>query len=382
MISINDYYNYIKTADVREPIYKIDLLNKEDDSILKTITNFVKNDSGSITISNADGSRRSASLTLRNYDNEWAGFFKYLTIGQRFKIYMGYRINGEDVLFAQGVFIFSDPNLKSQQSSKEIEINGADKWAGLDGTAGGILNSTYQINAGTSIGSCINDLLKLNIVNDFVTPNIDASIYNQQTTYDIIHEAGETVADVLLEVATNLSCYVYYDINGVFTMRPFDYDETLSPVYDYTYNDINYMGATKTLPIGNLYNSVLIVSDNTQNDYVPITASLDNNDPTDVNSVINGTVKKIYNVTDNIAGITTQQRAYDRARYELKKVACMQSTISLNSMPLYHLQENNVITVSDNYLSSNNERFLISGINFNIGMGDMTLDLVKTSRYL
>lgn len=383
MQDLQKYFNYISTKRIREPIYKIELLHKEDDAIIGEITSSVEDGSGSISISNQDGSRRSASFTLNNYRNQWQEYFKYLSIGQRFKVSLGYKINGEEMWFPQGVFVYSDPSLRSEGSNTTISISGNDKWSLLDGTVGGILDATFQVPAGTSVGKFINDSLKLDIVKDYVTPNIDASVFNAMTTYDIIHSAGETIADVFLEVAANLSCYVYYDENGVFTMRPFDYDETLSPVYEYTYNDINYIGATKTLPISKIYNSVLVVSDNLQNSNAPIVAMLDNNDVTDINSVVNGAIRKVYNVTDNIAGIYTQKQADERARYELKKVACMQSTISLTTTPLYHMRENEIVTVTDPYLGCNAERFLISGINFNIGVDNSaTLDLVKTTRYL
>ena len=383
MYSLNDYFNYIASAKVRRPEYRIDLLHKEDDAIIGTITGAVEDGSGGVSISNQDGARRSASFTLNNYRNQWHDYFKYLSIGQRFKVYMGYNINNDVRWFPQGVFVYTDPSLQSEGANTVITISGNDKWSLLDGTAGGILDATFQVPAGTSMGKFVNDTLKLDIVKDYVIPHIDESVFDSLTTYDIIHSAGETVADVILEVAANLSCYAYYDENGVFNMRPFDYDDSLSSIYDYTYNDINYIGASKVLPISRIYNSVLVVSDNVQNVNAPIVASLDNNDVTDINSVINGAVRKVYNVTDNIAGIYTQRQADERARYELKKVACMQATISLTSMPLYHLKENEVVTVTDPYLGCDGERFLISGINFNISHdSNMTLDLVKTTKYL
>ena len=383
MQNLNKYFEYISTAVIRKPVYKIELLNKEDDTLIGEITHAIEDGSGSISISNQDGARRSASFTLNNYQNQWQEYFKYLSIGQRFKVSLGYDMDGEIIWFPQGVFVYSDPTLQSEGSNKVISISGNDKWALLDGTAGGILDATFQVEAGTSMGKFINDTLKLDIVKDYVTPNIDSSVFDAKTTYDIVHSAGETIADVILEVAANLSCYAYYDENGVFTMRPFDYDEVLSPVYEYTYNDINYISATKTLPINKIYNSVLIVSDNMQSGGVPVVAMLDNNDVTDINSVINGATRKVYNVTDNIAGIYNQKQADERARYELKKVACMQTNISLTSTPLFHLKENEVVTVTDPYLGCNGERFLISGINFSIGTdSSATLDLVKTTRYL
>lgn len=383
MQDLDKYFKYIATARVRKPIYRIDLLHKEDDTIIASITDAVENGSGSVTVSNQDGSRRSASFTLNNYRNQWKDYFENLSIGQRFKVSLGYEIDGEPVLFPQGVFVYSNPSLESQGSNNVIHISGSDKWSLLDGRAGGYLDATFQVPAGTSMGEFVNDTLKLDIVRDYVTPRIDSSVFDAVTSYDIIHGAGETIADVISEVAANLSCYCYYDENGVFTMKPFDYDDTLAPVYEYTLYDINYIGATKTLPIESIYNSVLIVSDNLQNGSTPIVAMLDNNDVTDINSVVNGATRKVYNITDNIAGIYNQRQADERARYELKKVACMQSTISLNSIPLYHLRENEVVTITEPFLGSNNERYLISGISFSVGsQASMSLSLVKTTRYL
>lgn len=383
MQDLDKYFNYIANASIKKPIYRIDLLHKEDDSIIASITEAVAEGSGSITIGNQDGSRRSASFTLNNYQNQWKDYFENLSIGQRFKVSLGYEIDGEEFLFPQGVFVYSNPTLNSDGSNNVVQISGGDKWSLLDGRAGGYLDGTFQVPAGTSMGEFINDTLKLDIVRDFTTPNIDSSVFDAVTSYDIIHNAGQTVADVIKEVAANLSCYAYYDENGVFTMRPFDYDDVLAPVYNYTYNDINYSSASKTLPIESIYNSVLLVSDNLQNGMVPIIAMLDNNDPTDINSVINGATRKVYNITDNIAGIYNQKQADDRARYELKKVACMQSTISLTGIPLYHLRENEVVTITDPYLGSNNERYLINSISYGIGSdSSMSLGLVKTTRYL
>lgn len=383
MQDLSKYFEYIAKSTIRKPIYKIDLLHKEDDTIIASITDDVEEGSGNISISNQDGSRRSASFTLNNYNKQWNKYFDNLSIGQRFKISLGYEIDGEEFLFPQGVFVYSNPSLDSTGAANNIHVTGNDKWALLDGRAGGYLDATFQVPAGTSMGKFVSDTLKLDIVRDYVTPNIDSSVFDSLTSYDIIHNAGGTIADVVKEVAANLSCYAYYDENGVFTMKPFDYDDVLAPVYDYTYHDINYMTATKTLPLESIYNSVLIVSDNLQNGNAPIVAMLDNNDPTDINSVVNGATRKVYNITDNIAGIYNQKQADDRARYELKKVACMRSTISLTGVPLYHLRENEVVTVTDPFLGDVGERYLINSISFGISSdASMSLGLVKTTRYL
>lgn len=376
------YLNYVENNNIRQPIYKIVILDKYNDEPISEIKGYTQNNSGSLTISNNEGLRRSVSLTLKNYKNEFTAYFEALSLGQRFKLWLGYEIEGEDYLFSQGVFIYSDPSLISMLSDKTVSVSVSDKFSLLDGTNGGILDATYQINKGSSIGELIRNTLTLNVVKDYVMPDIDINIYNQVTTYDIIHETGSTVADILLEVAFSLSCYIYYNQDGVFTMKPFEYDIELPSLYNFVYNDMNYFGATKMYDIKNLYNAVLVVGDNMQNNNEPIRSYLENNDPSDSNSVVNGTVVKIFNATEYTDGIDTQQKADERCRYELKKVCAVQSKISLSSSAFYHLYENTIVSVTDPYLASDQERFLIIGITFPIGSnGGMTIELVKARKY-
>lgn len=377
------YLHYITTTKITKPIFRVEILNKFNDTIEKSIEGYVENNSGKITISNADGMRRTCSLSLRNYDNEFTEYFNGISLGERFKVYLGYDMGSSRVLFPQGVFIYSNPNLTSDTARKVVSVDGSDKWSILDGSVGGILQGTYQVKKGTSLGEFVKNTLALDIVGDFTPPNIDASVFDAQTTYDIVHEAGESVADVILEVAANLSCNVYYDENGVFTMTPFLYDIERPNIHHFNGDDINYISAKKTYQLDGVYNAVLIVSDNMQNDTTPIRSYLENNDLSDENSPLNGTPLKIYIPSDYLDGIDTQDKADARARYELKKVTAMQSIVSIEAKALYHFVENNVITITDPYLDCDNERFLINGISFDIGSnGGMSLDVVKARNYL
>lgn len=378
------YLSYVETKLERKPIYKIEFLNKIDDSVDEYWEDYVGNNSGSINVSNTDGSRRSSSFTIRNYDNKFSSLVSGLSIGDKYKVYLGYELDeNEEIYFPQGVFVFSDPVLVSETSNKTINISGGDKWSMLDGTVGGILDATYQVPKGTSLGEFISRTLQLDIVRDWVKPNIDNSIFDAKTTYDIIHQAGETIADVVLEVAFNLSCYVYYDENGIFTMRPFLYDLERPSIYTFDYNGVNYLNAQKTINLGQVYNAVLLVAENMQNENVPIIGYIENNDASDENSILNGTIKKVYNVTEYINGIDSQKKADERVSYELKKVVSQQSVVSLNSLALYHFVENNIVIISDEYLNCYKERFLITSIDFNIGSeATMTLGLVKASKFL
>jgi len=216
-----EYLRYISTTKITKPIFRVEILNKFNDTIEKSINGYVENNSGKITISNTDGMRRTCSLTLRNYSNEFTEYFDGISLGERFKVYLGYDMGSSQVLFPQGVFIYSNPSLTSDTARKVVNVDGSDKWSLISGECGGILQGTYQVKKGTSLGEFVKNTLALDIVGDYTPPNIDESVFDAKTTYDIVHEAGETIADVVLEVAMNLSCNVYYDENGVFTMTPF-----------------------------------------------------------------------------------------------------------------------------------------------------------------
>lgn len=145
----------------------------------------------------------------------------------------------------------------------------------------------------------------------------------------------------------------------------------------------NYISGKKTYQLDGVYNAVLVVSDNMQNNSTPIRSYLENTDLRDENSPLNGTPLKIYIPNNYLEGIDTQEKADARARYELKIVTAMQSTVSIESKALYHFVENNIVTITDPHLNCDNERFLISGISFDIGSnGGMSLDVVKARKYL
>lgn len=321
-----EYLHYISTTKITKPIFRVEILNKFNDTIEKSINGYVENNSGKITISNTDGMRRTCSLTLRNYSNEFTEYFDGISLGERFKVYLGYDMGSSQVLFPQGVFIYSNPSLTSDTARKVVNVDGSDKWSLISGECGGILQGTYQVKKGTSLGEFVKNTLALDIVGDYTPPNIDESVFDAKTTYDIVHEAGETIADVVLEVAMNLSCNVYYDENGVFTMTPFVYDTERPSIYSFHENDINYISGKKTYQLDGVYNAVLVVSDNMQNNSTPIRSYLENTDLSDENSPLNGTPLKIYIPNNYLEGIDTQEKADARARYELKIVTAMQST--------------------------------------------------------
>lgn len=378
ILTYSDYLGYIK-QNIRRPIYKIELLNSIDETPYEIIEDYIVNNNGNLNISLNEGVRRTCNLNLINKNNKFNEYFGNLSIGSKFKLYLGDIINDIPYYFQQGVFIFDDPSLVSSTSDLRVEISGTDKWSMLNGVNGGILDSTYTIPSGTLVSKLIKDTLNLQIVNDPISPLIDMSLEEVVTTYDITKEAGASVSDIFLEVALNISSYIYYDETGRLILKPVEYDDFKGSIYDFTREDYNYLGATKKYSYSEIYNSVLIIADNTNSDLPPIKAEVVNNDLLDPNSVPNVGFKKTKLITEYTKGITTETLANDRAFWELKKVKARQSSVSMNCLPLYNLDVNNIITISDNKLSSERERFLINSISIPIGTsGTATLDVIKS----
>lgn len=382
-ITIDDYLHFIEREYLREPIFKLELLQKSDETPFMTIEDTMIDSSGSLNVTLDNGTRRTCSFSLINSDNRYTDFFEHMSIGSKFRLSLGYMIKETPFYINQGIFVFDDPVIVSQPTSKIVNINGTDKWSMLNGDNGGILEYTYTIPHESLLGDVVEQTLALDIVYDPIKPNIDESIASFEIPYDIVKDAGSNLADILIEIALTANAYIYYDIDGRLTMKPIEYSETQGTAYHYSEDGINYIESNKTHQYRELYNAVFVVGNNVQSTELPIRGEALNTNLEDPNSVPNLGYKKYYAITDYTEGIFTQELADQRCSYELQKVTSRQSTISLSSRPLYHIKENQIVLITDTNINAKQERFVVHGINMPISTdGVMTLDLVKATNYI
>jgi len=375
-VSWSDYLAYI-TESVREPIYKIELLRLEDESVYQTIADDVVNNSGNLTISYNQGVRRTVNFNLININKQHISMINNLQIGSKFALHLGYRINDEDYYRPKGVFVFDDPTLISNLSERSIQISGTDKFSILNGQNGGILEATYKADVGDNFADIIRSLLSLEIVNDPKDPIIDPSFESLTIPYTITHDPGSTVANIIFELCFAISANVYYNANGNLVIEPIIPDEQKGSVYDFSLEEYNYLGSSKKYLLSEIYNATLVIGENTQTT-TPIIYEANNNDPTDNNSIPNLGRKKIKIITQYTEGITSEELAKQRAEWELKNIIGKLSAVDINTIPLYHLEEDQAITLTDEYIDSNREKFIILNINLPIGTsGEASLSVRK-----
>lgn len=126
--------------------------------------------------------------------------------------------------------------------------------------------------------------------------------------------------------------------------------------------------AQRPIPSSGIYNSVLVIGENIKDTKTEIRFELKNEDPSDPHSIQNSGVKKVYKVNDYLNGIDTEQKAIERAYYELDLIRKNYSSININCATLLHLNENDVIVLEDTTVGENaTARYIINSISRPIG---------------
>lgn len=381
MITYNDYLNEIKNNNIRRPRVKIELL-KADETVYDEITGDVINSGGTLNIEHKNGQTRSVSFDLINIDKSYLPTPDTIWLRQKIRVWLGLEINDEDYFLNQGIFIINNPSAFSGSSEKTISISASDKFALLDGTLGGELNGIYQINAGTNIVTAIKAILKPStavlqeVAYDPIEPLIHESFASMETPYTIEKSAGEPIGNILLELAAMVSANVYYSPDGRLMFEP-DYNlDHEGSFYDFEAGDFNYISSSQDFPLDKIYNAVLVIGDNING--LIYDALVENNNLTSPTSIPNVGFRRVLVIEDS--NINTEALAIARAKYELKRVTNLLIEQSIETVPVYHLYVNSIITVTDPSLNLERKRLLITSISTPISTsGTMTIRCIDTT---
>lgn len=380
-LTVRQYLDILESGESFTYKARVSFLRNIDESISSTITADILD--GNLTVNWQNGTRRSVSLTLANIDGEYNPNPYGIWVNSKFLLELGIDRNGDDIYFKHGVFVISEPQLASGNSSSTITLNGIDKFSLLDGTNGGNLDGTYLIPVGYDVNTAIKDILDLYLDENSQFP-IDAKSPKLQaldpsiddTPYTMRTERGRTYGDVMLELNSMVSRNMYYDVAGHLVFEE-DYDDSIKGSL-YHYKDVLDTGKNKNIYLGStlnykwreLYNKVQVVGFTDSNgviyDYTAV-----NNNSTSRTSVQRIGVKFI---SLDFPEIYSTALAQIRAEYELKRRNAMQSTISITSVPNLILDVDRVIEVTDAKYGFDAERMLVTGFNIPFKAGG-TMDV-------
>lgn len=350
---------------------------------------------GTLSVNFQNGSRRMANVFLENTYNQHAIDPNKIWFGQQVRLLMGLVLpDNTEFFLPQGVFYINDPQHVFRPSQNTIELPLVDKWAYLDGTLFGNLEGNYIANINDNIFAHIANILLLDRGNgikiDNFNPVLSSHFLNKTVTlpdgtvipvtkapYTLrIEPDGKTYADALLSFADMLIAIIGYDNTGRLRVEPSseDISDATKPVmWEYKLTEKEFLGGTYAYKMSDVYNVVRVVG-----------------------AILNGAQAKGEAINDNIASPTsiysslgkrvrpleTNSNCYadsqcqELAEYRLKRLTILQNSVSFESSPMYHFQENSLVLMNrPDRNSAEKTRHLINGFSIPIAQtGIMTIN--------
>lgn len=357
---------------------------------------------GSITVNLQNGTRRTATVTLANLDAQFDYNVNKVWFGQQIALDEGLVLsNGEDYYIQQGVFYIETPTETVVPANRTVSYPLTDKWAYLDGTLFGSLESTYEVAAGTNIFAPISAILALDRGNGLPvdsTAPVFTEYYNGKTqtlpdgttasltdapyTLTIDNEDG-AYADVALGLAGMINGWIGYDQTGALRIDPSQDDilDTNKPVqWQFSMEEAQILGATYQIRNTEVYNDYIIVGEALSGYAVPAgrATNLDPQSDTNIYTSLGRRTKRL-----SASGYYTTTQCTDLAVWKLKRAAVLQKAVTVSCSQLFHISENNLITiVRTDKPGAPVERHLIQGFTRPLsGNGEMTINCVSVQDF-
>ena len=400
------YLKTLKTDFVK--LARLDFLNP-DGSIAFSIDNNVHNarsgafiQEGNLTVNLQNGERRKAQVTLSNLDGVYDYNVNNVWFGQQIRLMMGLVLpNGEDYYLPQGVFYVTNPQEVFQPGNKIVTYDLDDKWAYLDGTLFGNLDGIYEVALNENIFTAIDSVLKMDRGNGYAVdsaPPLFTNYYNGRT---VTLPSGETLpvtntpytyrcgstdgtyADVILEMNTMLAGWIGYDPTGRLRLDPSQDDilDVDKPVlWEFTPAEPEFLGATYTIKNTDVYNDIIIEGESLDS-YSPARGRATNMDPrsdTNIYGALGRRTKRL-----SATGYYADSQCNELAEWYLKRYTILQKSISISSSQMFHLAENQLITIRrTDKEGAPVERHLLTGFTLPIGQtGEMTLNATSVQDF-
>lgn len=336
-------------------------------NIIETIEGMA--DGGSINVSGESLIRRTGSLSFVLNDLLIPSKNSILWMTNKIRVYAGIQdmssSEGTVTHFCLGTYFITEPNINIISESRSISISLEDymmKWEQEE------IENTMVIEADTPMNTAITMIM--NSVGEF---NLKVEFSDLKIPYKLEYPSGTKVMDIIQAIRDlYMDWECYYNTEGYFVYRKtlvqreedgrlawrFVGDSNLITTFDesFVYKELK----NKVVVIGQMDEKTGLTPKST--------ASITNEDsPFHPNEI--GERRRI--ITDT--PYSTLEQCNSRARYELFKLSSFQEQISINSIPIYFLDANNIIEV-ENLATREIERYVIDSIGFSLSIGeDMSL---------
>jgi hypothetical protein len=400
---MNPWEKYL--AALCKPIIKLAKLDFlfPDGSVWFTLDNHEKRGAflqdGALSVSLNNGMRRTASVVLANEGGAFDFEPGKLWFGQQVRLSLGLVLpDGTEFYKRQGDFYVKEPEGTFKPSEKKIHLNLVDKWAYLDGSLHGYLESIYEVPVNSHIFSAIRTVLAFDRGNgqpvDGVPP-LFTHFYNDKTVRltdgRVIPRLNtpytarmdgltDTYAGIILEMNAMLAGMVGYNAFGQLQLDPSqdDISDSHKPVlWAFDTDEPEFLGASYTMHNSQVFNDVLVTGA-TVNGFTARGRATNRNIRSPFNVETIGLKTKPRSETTSDQYVSNEQ-CEDLARWHLKMDTAMKQSVAINCTQLFHLHENGLVTLRRPDRGLEPERHLIMGYSLPMGMGNMVIDAVSVN---
>ena len=358
----------VLTEPTCQPRFRLFLLNPDETIDTEIPQRDIILNTGSYNENYQQGQRRNVNISLVNSDGKYTPSLNTIWVHNRFRFDVGVEYQGNVFWFPKGIYVLGNPTATHSDSDRQVNLTLVDKFALLEGKQG-TLEATYEIPVGTDIYSAIIGLLTLDNGTGYpidVQPVVyDSAFKGMKTPYTLTKDAGSTIGEMILDLATMLNAECFYNAYGnlCFININETIDDSNKPVlWDYSDLLAEYLQSQAVFDFENCVNEIQVVGDNINNEI--FSAYAQNTNP-ESPICIQNIGRRISYINDS--NIYSDELAQDRADYELRKAGILNTsfTMEVSFNPL--LLVNNLITVRDSFFNLNRSKFLIQSIAYNIG---------------
>lgn len=367
---------------MRQPIRNIQttvqVLN-DDGSIYDTITG--RATGGTINYNATSLTRRTGTLRMVVEDRYLPSNTGAVWFDKRFRVYQGIvdlsQYPREAVNFLLGTFWVDESSVNIDENTSAITLTLSDKMTKWEDSG---LENELKIEHGTPMSEAMRGIMELVGETDF------GYMYTSDTKevmpYDYKKEIGTSITDIITDFRD-----MYMDfICGYNTMGQFEYrkiemqkkDDTRKVKWEF--DSVNLDRADLALSFSEAYNLkdvknrvIVAGSTSTKTGYTPKGSVK----ITDADNIFNvdaiGMRTKVIKNSD----LTNDLQCIAQARYEIWKSAHFQEKVSIDVIPVYAIQPNDLITVT-NPVTKKTYRYMVDNVSVDLDVdGRMSIDAHK-----
>lgn len=354
----------LHTQSIRNLNVIIEVLNSND-SIVDTIHGIVL--SGSTNINGSSLIRRTGSIEVMMVDKVIPRSGNLFWLNNKIRVYVGIRDNQTEEDYTHyciGTYYISSANTSVDNSGKVVSIDLEDYMMKWDNTQ---LEEQMIIKADVPLNIAVIETMK-----QFGENNLKVEITEVNVPYDLEFNVGDTVLSIvekLRDLYMDYDCY--YTADGTFVFRQMkiqlEGQESIKWTFDGS-KDIS-TSINKVYDFKGVKNKVVVFGKTLKNGTTP-TGSYSIADKENQFHEGNVGVRSTV-ITDST--YYTNQQCESRALYELYKNSNMKEKFTINTVPIYFLDAQDLIEVY-NEERENFEPIKIDSISFNLSIdSEMTI---------